>query len=270
MRCRFCFTTFNDIRKEYGRQVPLSRDPLLALAQQIGSRFQKISLAGGEPLLCPCITEIIGALKKQGTVTSLVTNGSLLIVRPKILGQLSGCLDWIGLSVDSAVPSTLMALGRTKNGQPFQMADYVMLAERIRKSGIRLKINTVVTALNYKEDMSIFIQAMAPERWKVFQVLPIQGQNDGKIDDLLIGPKEFTAFVVRHMPKFAGVMVAETNEVMLGSYAMIDPAGRFFDDTAGKHNYSEPIQQIGIDAAFSQVRFLRERFDKRGGRYQWI
>lgn len=56
---------------------------------------------------------------------------------------------------------------------------------------------------------------------------------------------------------------------MIGSYAMIDPVGRFFDDAAGRYHYSESISQVGIDAAFSQVRFSRDRFDKRGGQYQW-
>ncbi|MBI5529372.1 MAG: radical SAM protein [Deltaproteobacteria bacterium] len=271
MRCRFCFETFRDVLAEYRGRVPLGRADLVALAEQIGPRFRKVSLAGGEPLLCPDLAEILATLKKHGTkTTSLVTNGSLLIIRPELLDELSGCLDWIGLSVDSAVPATLAKLGRAVRGQPILPSEYVKLAERIRSYGIRLKVNTVVTTLNCMEDMTPFVQAMKPDgRWKVFQVLPIQGQNDGKVENLLVAPESFSAFVDRHRPAFGATLVAETNDMMKGSYAMIDPVGRFFDDTRGRHHYSEPIPQVGIDTAFSQVRFIRERFDKRGGEYPW-
>ncbi|MBA3546792.1 MAG: hypothetical protein H0T76_09945 [Nannocystis sp.] len=72
--------------------------------------------------------------------------------------------------------------------------------DEIRARGLRLKLNTVVTALNWREDMSEFVRRVAPERWKVFQVLPIGGQNDGAVDDLLIDAAQFRAFVDRHVP----------------------------------------------------------------------
>jgi radical S-adenosyl methionine domain-containing protein 2 len=46
--------------------------------------------------------------------------------------------------------------------------------------------------------MSEFVRQVQPERWKVFQVLPVGGQNDGAVDDLLIDRAQFQAFVDRH------------------------------------------------------------------------
>jgi radical S-adenosyl methionine domain-containing protein 2 len=68
------------------------------------------------------------------------------------------------------------------------------------------------------------VTELAPERWKVFQVLPMGGQNDGAVDPLLISDAEFAGWCRRHaMVEVAGVpFVAETNEEMLGSYAMLD------------------------------------------------
>ena len=40
--------------------------------------------------------------------------------------------------------------------------------------------------VNWREDMSAFVRRVQPERWKVFQVFPIGGQNDDAVDDLLI------------------------------------------------------------------------------------
>ena len=45
---------------------------------------------------------------------------------------------------------------------------------------IKLKMNTVITNLNYKEDFSELIKIIQPRRWKIFQVLPIIGQNDAR------------------------------------------------------------------------------------------
>ncbi len=54
-----------------------------------------------------------------------------------------------------------------------------------------MKLNTVVTALNCREDMSAFVLRFQPERWKVFQVLPMAGQNDGDVEPLLIDDDSF-------------------------------------------------------------------------------
>jgi radical S-adenosyl methionine domain-containing protein 2 len=46
---------------------------------------------------------------------------------------------------------------------------------------------------------------------------------------------------------------------------MIDPLGRFFDSTTGRHCYSQAILAVGIDAAWDEVTFDRDRFAERGG-----
>ena len=56
---------------------------------------------------------------------------------------------------------------------------------------------------------------------------------------------------------------------MKGSYAMVDPAGRFYDNAKGKHNYSRPILEIGARLAIQQVNYDFSKFGDRGGIYQW-
>ena len=48
----------------------------------------------------------------------------------------------------------------------------------LRQYGVRIKVNTVVTRSNLKEDLTGFILEACPERWKLLQVLPVKGQND--------------------------------------------------------------------------------------------
>ncbi|HYO68919.1 MAG TPA: viperin family antiviral radical SAM protein, partial [Archangium sp.] len=176
MRCRFCFATFQDVRAEVLPKGHLPREEALRLVELLCAHFEKITFAGGEPLLCRWLPELAQAAKARGVTTMLVTNGSRL--SPERVARFKGCLDWATLSIDSASPETNVALGRAVQGRKALTAEeYLALGARIREAGMRLKVNTVVTALNAGEDLSSLIRGLRPERWKVLRVLPVEGQN---------------------------------------------------------------------------------------------
>jgi thymidylate kinase len=151
------------------------------------------------------------------------------------------------------------------------VARSVDLADNVRRRGIRIKLNSVITALNWQEDMSALVRRIGPERWKAFQVLRIEGENDGKVEPLLITAEQFEAFVQRHAHLAAEGLapVAEDNDAMQGSYVMIDPQGRFFTNELGRYVISEPILDVGVDAALAQVGWRHDKFIARGGVYDW-
>ncbi len=258
--CTFCFATFRDVPGRLARPDTLRLLDLLAAAG-----VEKLNFAGGEPTLYRGIGDLLRASKARRFVTSIVTNGARL---DTLLGNNAADLNWVGLSVDSAVESVEVALGRSRG---HHVADSMRLAARCRDLGIRVKLNTVVTALNADEDMSAFVRAMAPERWKVFQVLPMKGQNDGVVEPLLISPAAFGSFILRHQALASEGLapVVEDNDAMRGSYAMIDPEGRCFGNATGEHVYSRPILEVGVEAALAEVGVSAEKFELRGGRYSW-
>ena len=71
------------------------------------------------------------------------------------------------------------------------------------------------------------------------------------------------------MESEGGIVVAESNGMMTGSYVMVDPAGSFFDNVSGGHAYSRPISHVGVDAALNEVSIDAERFRLRSGLYDW-
>ena len=150
-------------------------------------------------------------------------------------------------------------------------ADYLRVMDLFKQRGIRLKINTVVTRINYNEELAGFITRAGPERWKVLQVLPVMGQNDGLVDNLVITREEFARYVTRnrYVESRGIVVVPESNDLMTGSYVMVDPAGRFFDNVAGRYVYSRPMNQVGVDAALREVSIDTDTFRLRGGLYEW-
>ena len=259
-RCTFCFATFRDTRRHL--DLPAARRVIELLADAGG---EKLNFAGGEPTLHPHLPELILLAASLGMTTSMVTNGARL---PRVLSEASGALDWVALSIDSGSEDTQHALGR---GRGDHVARVHRLAGLVRAHGCRLKINTVVTALNHHEDMGPLIRRLRPERWKVFQVLPVEGQNDGAVEPLLIDAAEFDAFVARHEGVTqAGVeLVPESNDAMTDSYAMVDPRGRFFGNTGGRDVASDPILEVGVDAALAQVGYSHHRLAARGGIYDW-
>jgi radical S-adenosyl methionine domain-containing protein 2 len=270
MRCGFCFGSFRDVRREVLPDGHLARaDALSVVALLAEAGFQKITFSGGEPFLCPWLSELLQAAKRGGMTTAVVTNGSLLT--SDVLARLQGLLDWMALSIDSLDEQALRATGRMTAGRPLSVEDYLACCHAATRFGTRLKINTVVTSVNWSEDLSELILLIRPERWKVMQVLPVEGQNSAAVKWLVVTDEQFDAFVTRHrhVERSGIALIAESNDDMIGSYAMVDPAGRFFDNTRGAYTYSDPILACGVSAAMKQVRISREKFLTRGGRYDW-
>ena len=124
---------------------------------------------------------------------------------------------------------------------------------------------------NLNEDLSEFIIDARPERWKLLQVLPVEGQNDSSANGQLISGEEFQAYVEKNLgvEKHGITVVPETNDLMPGSYVMVDPSGRFFDNVAGSHTYSRPILDVGVEQALRDVTVDAEKFLSGSGLYAW-
>ncbi len=258
--CRFCFAPFPE-----GPDHLAVGDALRVVGCLRRAGAEKITFAGGEPTLLPYLGALLDYAKAIGFVTGLVTNGARL--GPVLEGH-GHAIDWIALSIDSGDEATQAAIGRGPCGH---VSRGIRLAERCHAMGIRVKMNTVVTAMTWHEDMSAVVRAARPERWKLFQVLRVVGQNDGRVEPLLITAQQFEAFVCRHR-HLAGEgirLVPEDNEAMIDSYVMVDPMGRFFGNTGGVLRTSRPILDAGVEGALREIGFDPMKLDSRGGRYDW-
>ena len=270
MKCRFCFATFQDIARDVLPKGHMPREEALSVVDALAAAgFKKINFAGGEPTLCQWLPDLIRRAKETGFTTSIVTNGSR--ISEEWLSQVDGLLDWAAVSVDTLDPEKLQRLGRVTQDGPMSEDDYLHVAEMLKSRGIRFKVNTVVTRSNYDEDLTGFVVKAGPERWKLLQVLPVKGQNDTRVDSLVVTEEQFASYVVRNRSvETEGIaVIPESNGMMTGSYVMIDPAGRFFDNMSGGHVYSRPIAQVGVDTALSEVSVDAEKFRLRSGLYDW-
>ncbi|MDK2947550.1 MAG: radical S-adenosyl methionine protein 2 [Methanolobus sp.] len=255
--CRFCFDKnmtgeFKDIEK--------ARHILETLKTR---GIEKINFAGGEPLLYKNLSHILQMAKDMGFVVSFVTNASLL--NENNIRELSNYVDWIGISVDSADEDIERKLGRG-NGSHVEHVSRV--CKLVREHGMKLKINTTVTKLNYLEDMKPFISSLCPDRWKVFQVLYMKGQNDDALD-LILTREEFATFrkINRGLVLSNGSMpIFESADDMLNSYLIIGSDGNIL--------LSNDNQRSSV--SFEQLDYMEltdlvdaDKYLERGGDYDW-
>lgn len=269
MKCGFCFAQFQDVKNSILPKGHLGKSKSIDLVKELASAgFDKINFAGGEPTLCPWLKDLIVTAKSYGVTTSIVSNGSK--IHKEFLKSMNTHLDWIGISIDSVSSATNRKSGRIFGKVAPDFNYYLDLCNSIKESGYRLKLNTVVNNLNKMEILSHFVDEITPERWKVLQVLKVIGQNEMNFNKFSISENEFNNFMNRNrIINEKTSIVKESNSMIKGSYIMVDPAGRFFDDTKGVHTYSQPILKVGILNALSEVRFDKDKYIKRGGVYNW-
>lgn len=260
-RCRYCFAKFPETPKRL-----TTTDAIEVIRRVRNAGGEKMNFVGGEPTLHPDIDQLVLAAKELGFTTSIVSNGARL---EHLLASPAGALlDWVGLSVDSATDEGNALVGRGGKGYT---ANVIAHARRARANGAAVKLNTVVTQHSVREDMSALVRAVQPERWKVFQVLRVEGQNEDTVDDLLVTSSRFQEFVARHRALIdVGIpVIAENNNAMTDSYAMIDPMGRFFGNTGGVHRVGRSVLEAGAMDALASVDFKNEKLVARRGLYSW-
>ena len=269
--CRFCFAQFEDIPRHDRllKHIALTVPELLADAGA-----EKITFVGGEPTLCPYLGELLTVSKDVGLTTCIVSNGTGLT--EEFLDKWGSVIDWVGLSIDSSSDLIHADIGRGgKTDISIGKSSHLDIAIKSWKDcqsrGIRMKLNTVVCRQNLQDDMKELVRFLKPERWKVFQVLPVEGQNDVEIDDMMISKSDFLMWIERHKSlENDGIQIVfESNELMRGSYAMLDALGRFYSNSEGGHKYGKSILESGILEAWLENCFSDEKFQKRGGEYQW-
>lgn len=263
-KCKFCYATFDDISSK-----TLSKDDCFTIVKLLSESglFRKVNFAGGEPTLVPYIDELIKYTKILGFETSIVTNTSR--INAEWVKNISPYLDILAMSIDSIEEQSNIASGRNQKGVVIQKEHFKNIAMACHRHNVQLKINTVVSQFNHQETVTEFINELNPFRWKVMQVTRVEGQNDAQFDTVKISSQQFEEYCARNKQNLSEQikLVVEPEEIIQGSYLMIDPLGRFFDSSNKKHNYSDKILEVGIEKALQQVNIDTSKFEKRQGNY---
>ena len=220
----------------------------------------RLNIAGGEPLLFPsAVRSAVHHAREVGFRVSLITNGSLLT--EELCHELAPKLDILGVSIDSGQSHINNLIGRVDNQGRFLDLDALgrcFDVLRNRNPSLMVKLNTVVNRRNWEDDLSAVLDQIQPEKWKILRALPVTDRSQ------TVTQSEFQSFVDRHS-SYRSIAVVEDNQDMVESYIMVDPQGRFFQNSpcSPGYEYSQPILEAGAEAAFDQVNFDVEKFCSR-------
>ena len=264
-KCGFCFHTETD---SYRLPVDEAKRGLKLLKE---AGMKKLNFAGGEPFLyCKDLHQYLKYGKEDLGIESIsiVSNGSR--VTEEFLRNNAAFIDILAISCDSFNPETNIKIGRGTRGE--NVRQLKKIAAWCRQFGIKLKINTVVCSLNWDEDLTGLITELQPFRWKVFQCLIVTGENDNEqrkrdARSFLVTDEQWKTFVDRH--QHLQCFVPESNEIMKGSYLILDEYMRFLDKGDGEEIKSKSILEIGVEEAMGQVKWEQDAFLSRGGIYDW-
>lgn len=268
-QCKYCFAHFCETNSQLDAENRKKLVKTLCSPKWV----KKINFVGGEPTLIGNqlidLMKIAKSEKAHKVETSVTTNSSL--ISPEWIACAAPYLDILTVSIDSYNEETNRKCGRCckSSGKVLTKEHYLALAKACHENNIALKINTVVSSINLAEDMADFINEIRPFHWKVFQVLKVDGENDVDFQNYAISKEEFDTYIdrQRNILNEPNVLVKESNELMRGSYLMVNPEGRFFDNSKGGYTISEPILEVGMEKALNQIHYDKEKFLARGGHY---
>lgn len=271
--CGFCFHTAKTSHVE-------SLSNCKTILQELrNAGFQKVNFAGGEPFLQ---AKLLGQLVEYAKVeckfssVSIISNGSKITEDWfKSYGQY---LDILGVSCDSIDEEINKIIGRGKGNHIMYVTRAAELCERYN---VIFKLNTVVNRFNVHTKMTDFINQIRLQRWKIFQVLPLEGENIGDsakrdVTPFLIKNQEFEDFIARNREglEHPEIMKVESNDVMQSSYFLVDEYGRFLDSSTGGKVPTQSILQVGAKAALQELLsssgggFNANAFTERDGDYR--
>lgn len=273
-KCRQCFSKFGTEKllpvKDWEKIV----DNCIA-----GADVAEFNIAGGEPMLYPGLMELVKYIRNKGVKISLITNGSLM--DEEWIKNYAGLYETIGFSVDSLNDETNKKIGRCdRNGKTIPASRIVKLCGMIRKyaPGCRIKINTVVSALNKDEVMSDFIDEIAADRWKILRMKPFQYDGFSNLD-IQVSDAEFLRFVEKNRKKDrkeggkeagAGAELAEREVVvepdMRASYVLIDSNGCLLDNAVDemtpvavcdclREDFADGLKKLTLDRKRYEARY---------------
>ena len=280
--CRYCFAHWpapDGASPEVWRD-PKKRQKLLAELRNISRYISgdwdgvRLNLAGGEPMLLRKnghLDEIFQCARKLGFRLSIISNGYLM--DDTFISEWARDMQVIGISADSDDAEVNARIGRCAKSNAAAQIARARIAEIFRSArrlnpNVECKLNTVVNAANWRTDMRRFVKETSPDRWKIFQMLPLADTPAvaGKQLPLVVSREQFVAFLDRHAD-FLHIMMPEDNDAMTDSYLMVDPLGRLYQnipDSGGyRHIVSDPVHIAGIGRAVEQVSFDRGKFVNR-------
>jgi radical S-adenosyl methionine domain-containing protein 2 len=258
--CDYCFAKYANSDK---KEIHNSKESIEFLLEKVYHYFTtkyngysiRLNIAGGEPMLSKNLDYIIEVAYRIGFKISLITNASKLTSR--FIRTNAKHISMFAISIDSINNKVNIKIGRSFKNNTLSISKIFKHLEELKKMNplVKIKINTVVNKYNYKNYLGDIIDLINPFKWKVLQALSLT-------DEVFCSDEQYKMFLINHQ-NINTKISQESNNDMRDSYIMLDPYGRFYQNTFGKYNYSKSILDVDIEKAFESIKFDFNKFIQR-------
>lgn len=275
--CKQCYAKFEEHR------IPSTEEWISIIDNcHASGMVDAYNFAGGEPLMYKGLHELIRHAYNKGASVSIITNGYL--INDAWIEENAIYLDTIGFSIDSFSTDSLKNIGRcTYSGkmlEPERLADIIRKLKAANPS-LRIKINSVVSALNKDENLAsdIIGYDLPVSRWKLLKMCPFKNEEFSNYN-LTVTDSEYQEFVRRN----TGTLNAVKNSDMIytsdngmeivaedrinGGYIMVDAGGYLVDDTLNTNytriidckadDFATGIERLNLDKELYAARYSRK------------
>ena len=261
--CVYCFAHWDkkeEIFSNAGRFVEFIK--FLDQQARFGMGVQNLTInfAGGEPARFKHLTAGVDACRSLNIKTSVISNG--LLFRRYGVEQIANMFDVVGISVDSVQSSTNESCGRVdRSGRAmdYDLVKQNFIALKKLRPNLITKINTVVSNLNYCEEIISYVNSCGIDRWKIFRVLPV-GNIAG------ISAENFSYFLSRNAG-YAGTII-EDNADMLEAYIMINSNGNLYQSSEADGRIAYKYYDLMRGGLFEGLRRIGFNVGKYRRRYR--
>jgi len=268
-KCKYCFAKFHNNFElglvEWKKVVDIVYEYFI----RNGVINGRINLAGGEPLMVSYLDELIAYINDYGIKVSIITNASLLTKQR--IDKWINKVDILGISIDSLNSEVNYLIGRNAGSKTIDIKELIEIIKYAKKKGINIKVNTVVSKLNIKEDLLPLYKSVEFDRIKILQVRINQNCNYNA-KELEITQEEFEAY----FKKYNDIenIIIESEKEMEGSYVIVDPRGNLISN---KNNcylkigslLNEEIESLIVRAELDYNTYLKRYKNHQGGNYEF-
>lgn len=223
----------------------------------------RLSIVGGEPVLFKDKIQFIAKTAHAcGAEVSVISNGSHL----ENIFPFAHLLSQVGVSLDSFSHETNLRIGRHCHGKTLSYEEILskLISLRAINPKIRIKVNTVVNQNNYNEFLVDKVAALGATKYKILRQVPFgccKGVTDEQFYTFLRHNYREDLFASGDAPNQH--IFVEDNAAMLGSYLMIAPDGRLFQNGQAEYRYSHPLMSTPFEVAMKEVGFAEDKFFNR-------
>lgn len=254
-KCKFCSDALS-------YQKESEKESIIKMIERLSARgLKKIQITGGEPLLYKDLEEVLKAMKENGLIVSLSTNGILLQQKQGILKY----IDEIILPLDAGFTKTLDAMGRVETQLTDTIVNSVLIKEK--HPNIKLTIGTVLTDQNIEEleNIMLVLRLLIIDEWQVHQFLP-HGRGRQNIRDFILDDRDFEKIIAylkttKLAEKLKPISVfdkVDTDWIISPNLSFM----RLKDDKPSLHGKVEEFDDRDLENIFREERTYRKAISK--------